>query len=184
MIKQRSNTHNKSRLNSSNIYTTQMNSSKYTNTTFTQINSSKYRYNINTYNNHTINVSQRTYNNHRRTSISSIPNPPLRHDILLEIIMHLIRSNGMVCGKEPGYPIFPPSNSDGLSHMLIVVVQAILTTLILYDHVMHDHTSHHDVPKDLLIPRPSRSTHNCKLSLQYPECSLHICRGDDHGRRY
>ena len=46
--------------------------------------------------------------------------------------------------------------------------------LILDNHVVHDHTSVHYVPKHLLIPKSSRSSHNSKLGLQNPKSSLHI----------
>src|SRR4051812_14765802 len=82
--------------------------------------------------------------------------------------------NGMIGGNKTGHPFNPPSYSHGISQELILRVVYILATLILDDHVMHDHTSVHDVPKHFLIPKSSRSSHNSKLGLQNPKSSLHI----------
>jgi hypothetical protein len=61
-----------------------------------------------------------------------------------------------------------------MAHQLIVMPVHIFTTFVLNDYVMHDHTNHHDVPIDLLLPELRRTSHNSKLGLQNLKCSLHI----------
>jgi hypothetical protein len=55
-----------------------------------------------------------------------------------------------------------------------VQVIIVLRMLIHDDHIMHDDISIHDVPKHLLILKSSWFSHNRKLGLQNPKCSLHI----------
>ena len=107
-------------------------------------------------------------------SLSAIPCPPLLDEILLKIIMRLHTANGMIGGNKTGHPFSPLLHSHGMSQELILRVVYILATLILDDHIVHDHTSMHYVPKHLLIPKSSRSSHNSKLGLQNPKSSLHI----------
>jgi hypothetical protein len=61
-----------------------------------------------------------------------------------------------------------------MPHQIVVIPVHILTMLDLNDHVMHDHTSHHGVPKDLLNLELRWTSHNSKLGLQYLKCSLNI----------
>ena len=104
----------------------------------------------------------------------SISCPPLLNEILLKIIMRCETSNDMIGGNKTGHPFSPPSHSHGMSQELILRVVRILPMLVLDDHVMHDYTSVHDVPKDILIQKSSRSSHNSKLGLQNLKSSLHI----------
>ena len=96
------------------------------------------------------------------------------NEIFLKIIMRCGASNGMIGGNKTGHHVSPPPHSHEMSQELIVRVAYILATLILDDHVVHDHKNVHDVPKHLLIPKSSRSSHNSKLGLQNPKSSLHI----------
>ena len=107
-------------------------------------------------------------------SLSSMPCPPLFNQIILKFIVRCGTPNGMIGGNKTGHPFSPPSHSHGMSQELILRVVYILATLNLDDHVVHDHTSVHYVPKHLLIPKSSRSSHNSKLGLQNPKSSLHI----------
>jgi hypothetical protein len=44
-----------------------------------------------------------------------------------------------------------------MAHQIIHIVVQILTTIILDDYVMHDHTCIQDVPKELLNSKPCRT---------------------------
>jgi hypothetical protein len=88
--------------------------------------------------------------------------------------MHLIAHGRMIRCNETRHPLFSPPHLHENPHQVIVGVVYIFATIVLYDHVMHDETSAHDVLKALLIPKSSRSTHNTKLGLQNPKYSLHI----------
>jgi hypothetical protein len=46
--------------------------------------------------------------------------------------------------------------------------------LILDDHVMHDHTSSHDLPHHLYAPCPRRVANNSPLRLEHTKCTLDI----------
>jgi hypothetical protein len=59
-------------------------------------------------------------------------------------------------------------------HQLIVGMIHIFPIIILYNHVMHDDTNSHDIPKELLVPISSRPPHNGKLGLQNSKCYLYI----------
>ena len=67
-----------------------------------------------------------------------------------------------------------PPHLHGDSHQFILAMVNIFATIILYDHVMHDDTCRHDIPKAILIPKSRRSPNNSKLGLQNPKSSLHI----------
>jgi hypothetical protein len=67
-----------------------------------------------------------------------------------------VGANGMVRGNEPGNPMCGPPHLHGNLHQLVVGMIHIFPTIILYNHVMHDDTSDHDIPKALLAPKSSR----------------------------
>ena len=64
----------------------------------------------------------------------SIPCPPL-NEILLKIFMHIEDSNIVVGFNEAGNSISTSPWSNRPAHQLICVVDNILATLVLYDHV-------------------------------------------------
>jgi hypothetical protein len=46
-----------------------------------------------------------------------------------------------------------------VDHQVVDAIDLIPTTTFLNDRVMYDNQRIHDVPKDLLIPKPSRSSY-------------------------
>jgi hypothetical protein len=52
--------------------------------------------------------------------------------------------------------MYGPPHLHGNPHQLVVGMINIFPTIILYNHVMHDDTSGHDIPKALLVPKSSR----------------------------
>lgn len=104
----------------------------------------------------------------------SMPIPPLFHEIFLELIMCFVGTNGMIRSNKPGNPMCGPPHLHRNPHQFVVGMIHIFPTIILYNHVMHDETSSHHIPKALLVPKSSRLPHNGKLDLQNPKCSLYI----------
>ena len=102
-----------------------------------------------------------------------IPCPPLLDEISLKIFVSIRISNVMVNLKKASDMVFPSTRMHRLSDQFIGVIQ-IFRMLMLNDHVVHDQGGCHNVPKDFLIPKHSRSSHNSKLGSQNPECPLHI----------
>jgi hypothetical protein len=84
--------------------------------------------------------------------------------------MHNSISNRIVQCNKIGHSLFSPTHLHKVSHQLIVWIVIILPTCILDDHVMHDDTSVHDVPKDLLILKFSRCSYkaNKRAELSAP----------------
>ena len=110
----------------------------------------------------------------RHCALPSIQYPPLFDGILLKILVHIGVSNVMIGLKEARNSVSTSPRPHRTSHQVIGAIDHILAMLILYEHVMHDHTCIHDVLKDLLTPKPRRSSHNSKLGLQNLKCSLYI----------
>jgi hypothetical protein len=106
--------------------------------------------------------------------VFSILFPPLLHEIFLKLIMCIIGPTRMIRGNETGDPMLVPPHLHGNLHQLIVGMIYIFATIILYNHVKHDDTIIHDISKALLVKKSCRSSHNRKLGLQNPKCSLHI----------
>jgi hypothetical protein len=88
--------------------------------------------------------------------------PPLLDKIILKIFMNIIVLNGMIRVNKSCHPFFSPLHTHEVSHEVIEGVVKIFATLVLIDHVMHDHTSVHDISKNFLISKSSRSSHNSK----------------------
>jgi hypothetical protein len=88
--------------------------------------------------------------------------------------MYIIGTNEMIRGNEMGYPICGSLHLHGNPHQFIVGMFFIFLTIILYNYIMHDDTSIHDIPNALLVPKSSMSPHNSQLGLQNPKCYIHI----------
>jgi hypothetical protein len=74
----------------------------------------------------------------------------------------------MILGNETGHPMRSSSLARN-PHQFIVGMIFIFPTIILYNHVMHDDTIIHDIPKILLVPKICWSSHNSKLGLAKSE---------------
>jgi hypothetical protein len=62
--------------------------------------------------------------------------------------------------------ILGPLHLHGNPHQVKVGMIYIFVTIILYDHVIHDDTSIHNILKAFLVPKSSRYSHNSKPGLQ------------------
>ena len=97
----------------------------------------------------------------------------LLHQILLKLIVCFGVSNFIVHLHEAFDSFLSSHRYNAYAHQVIEGVIKTLSTLILNDHVMHDHTSSHDT-KGFFIPESRWSSHNSKLGLQNPKSPLNI----------
>jgi hypothetical protein len=79
-------------------------------------------------------------------TLNVIPLPSLIHDVFLENIVHIPIMNVMVHLKKLRNLIMIPPRLDRNTHQVIASLDPILSSFILNDHVMHDHTCLHDIP--------------------------------------
>jgi hypothetical protein len=101
----------------------------------------------------------------------TIPPPPLLDEILLNIIVHICISDVMIHLNKVLHSISTLMRPHLLTYQAIATIHLILATLILSDHIRHEHTTIDYVPKDLLVSKPRWTFHNRKLD---PKCSLQI----------
>jgi hypothetical protein len=88
-------------------------------------------------------------------------------------MVKFLKPTGAFCCWK-GDPMCGPPHLHRNHYQLIVGMINIFPTIILYNHVMHDDISGHDISKTHLVPKSSRPPHNSKLSLQNPKCFLYI----------
>lgn len=99
--------------------------------------------------------------------------PQLLHKIISELLMGSSVLDLFVDLNESFEAVFIPMDRPAPPHALLLIAHH-MSTLVLSDHIVHDHTCCHDHPEHLLLPESSRVTHNSKSGLQHPKCPLHI----------
>jgi hypothetical protein len=142
--------------------------------TCTQINSQTH---IVTTNPRSSSINTYSLSHNSRSSTTPLlppPCPPLLHAILLKIFMGIFITDCVVALHEASDKVSLLSHLHRMPHQLIVTHIHILTMLVLNDHVMHDHSIHHDVSKNLLLLEIRWTSHNGNLRMQNQKCSLDI----------
>lgn len=85
-------------------------------------------------------------------------------------ITHLMMNFGKLC-KHCRSSMLRRNN---FTLKLEPLVMDFIRALILYDHVMHDHTRSHHVPNCLVLPSSSRIPKDALSRLKNTKCTLHI----------